>query len=82
MSLHFLTININPEPTMTQKKYSSPIPSSIPDEDVDNDSRTESDPSGTEWSGPENQLGLEPDNQVVGLDKEGEIKHHKTMVIY
>ena len=27
---------------MTQKKYSSPIPSSIPDKDVDNDSRMES----------------------------------------
>ena len=82
MTLHFLTININPEPTTTQKKYSSPIPSSISDKDVDNNSSTESDPSGVKWLGPENQLGLEPDNQVVGLDKEGKIKHHETIVIY
>ena len=67
---------------MIQKSYSSPIPSSIPNKDVDNDSSTESDPSGVEWLGPENQLGLEPDNQVVGLDKEGKIKHHETIVIY
>ena len=33
---------------MTQKKYSSSIPSSIPDKDVDNDSSIESDPSGME----------------------------------
>ena len=58
------------------------IPSSIPEKDVDNDSSTESDPSGVEWPGPENQLGLEPDNQAVGLDKEGKIKHHETIVIY
>ena len=82
MNLHFLTIDINPEPTMTRKKYSSPIPSSIPDKDVDNDSSTESDPSGAEWLGPENQLGLEPDDQAVGLYKEGKIKHHETIVIY
>jgi hypothetical protein len=82
MSLHFLTIDINPEPTMTQKKFSSPVPSSIPDEDVDHDSGTESDPYGAEWSGPENQLGLEPDNQAVGLDKGGKIKHYETIVIY
>ena len=82
MSLHVLTIDINPKPTMTQKKNSSPIPSSIPDEDINNDSSTELDPSGAEWSGPENQLGLEPDDQAVALDKEGKIKHHETIVIY
>ena len=82
MSSNFLTIDINPEPTMTQKKYSSPILSSIPNKDVDNDSSMESDPSSTEWPGPENQLGLEPDDQVVGLDKEGKIEHHETIVIY
>jgi hypothetical protein len=31
MDLHFLTIHVNPEPTMTPN--SSPIPSSIPNED-------------------------------------------------
>jgi hypothetical protein len=67
---------------MTQKKYSSPIPSSIPDKDIDNNSSMESDPSGMEWSGPENQLGLEPNNQAVGLDKGGKIKHYETIVIY
>jgi hypothetical protein len=70
MSLHFPTIYINPEPTMTQNKYSSPIPSSIPGEDVEDHSSTESD---VEWLGPKNQLGLEPHNQTVGLDKEGKI---------
>jgi hypothetical protein len=68
---------------MTQNKYSSPIPSSIPDEDVDNDSGTESNPFDADWLGPENQLGLEPDDdddEAVGLDKKGKmIKHHKTM---
>jgi len=53
---------------MTCNRHSSPIPSSIPNEDVDEDSSTESDPSGAEWSGPENQLGLELDDQAVGLD--------------
>jgi hypothetical protein len=47
---------------MTQKKYSLPIPCSILDKNIDNDSGMELDPSGTEWSGPENQLGLEPNN--------------------
>ena len=73
---------MNPEPTMTQKRYYSPIPSSVPDEDVDNDSKTESDPYGAEWPGPENQLGLEPANQAVDLDEEGKIKHYETTVIY
>ena len=54
---------------MPQNRYPSRIPSSIPNEDVDEDSSTESDVSGAEWSGPENQLGLEPDDQAVGLDK-------------
>jgi hypothetical protein len=57
---------------MAERKGSSPIPSSIPDENVD-DSSMESDPSGAQWSGPENQLGLKPDDQEVGLDKEGKI---------
>jgi len=80
---------------MAQHIYSSPIPSSIPNEDVDEDSSAESDPSGAEWSGPENQLGLElewlgpenqlglePDDQVVGLDKRGDIRHHETTAIH
>jgi hypothetical protein len=85
ISLHSLTININPEPTMIQKKYLSylpAIPSSIPDEDVNNDSSIKLDPSGIEWLGLKNQLGLEPDNQAVGLDTKGKIKHHVTIVIY
>jgi hypothetical protein len=72
MSWHFLTININPEATMAEIKGFSPIPSSIPDENVDNSS-IELDPSGAQWSGPENQLSPEPDDQKVGLDKEGKI---------
>lgn len=79
---YILTIEINPEPTMTQNRYPSRIPSSIPNEDVDEDSSTESDVSGAEWSGPENQLGLEPDDQAVGLDKKGDIRHHETIAIY
>jgi hypothetical protein len=87
MSVHFPTVDINPEPTMTQNRYSSPIPSSISGENVDNHSSTESD---VEWLGPENQLGLgpenqlglEPDDRTVGLDKEGKINHHETNVIY
>jgi hypothetical protein len=75
---------------MTKNRYPLPIPSSIPNEDVDEDSSTESDLSGAEWSGPENQLGLEPDdqlglepdNQAVGLDKRGDIRHHETIAIY
>jgi hypothetical protein len=57
---------------MAERKGSSSIPSSIPDENVD-DSSMELDPSGTQWLGPEDQLGLEPDDQEVGLDKEGKI---------
>ena len=58
---------------MTERKGSSPIPFFIPDKNIDNSSTTELDPSGTQWLGPENQLGLEPDDQEVGLDKEGKI---------
>jgi hypothetical protein len=54
-------MDINPEATMAERKGSSPIPSFIPDENID-DSSMESDPSGAQWSGPENQLSLEPDN--------------------
>ena len=79
MSVHFPTVDINPEPTMTQNRSSSPIPSSISGENIDNHSSTESD---VEWLGPENQLGLEPDDRTVGLDKEGKINHHETNVIY
>jgi hypothetical protein len=67
-------------------RYSSPIPSSVPDDDddiyagkVSETTGVESDPdtSGADWSGPENQLGLEQDDrfdldQAVGLDEEGE----------
>ena len=68
---------------MTQTKYSSYVPSSIPDKDVNNNSGTESDSSAdAEWPGPENQLGLEPYNEAVGLDTKGKIKHHVTIVIY
>jgi hypothetical protein len=57
---------------MAERKGFLPIPSSVPDKNV-NDSSMESDPSGAQWSGPENQLNLEPDDQEVGLDKEGKI---------
>jgi hypothetical protein len=57
---------------MAERKGFLSIPSSVPDENI-NDSSMESDPSGAQWSGPENQLGLEPDDQEVGLDKEGKI---------
>jgi hypothetical protein len=57
---------------MAERKGSSPIPSSVPDENIDNSSM-ELDPSGAQWLGPENQHGLEPDDQEVGLDKEGKI---------
>jgi hypothetical protein len=57
---------------MAERKGSSPIPSSVSDKNV-NDSSMELDPSGAQWSGPENQLSLEPDDQEVGLDKEGRI---------
>jgi hypothetical protein len=50
----------------------------------------ESDSSSVEWWGPENQLGLEPgdqfglrrDDQVVALDKKGEIKHYEAIAKY
>jgi hypothetical protein len=73
---------------MARNRHSSPIPSSIPDEDVNGGAET--DPSGAEWSGPENQLGLEPDDlfgfrrdddQAVGLEKKGEI-NYETIVKY
>ena len=58
---------------MTERKGSSPIPSSIPDENVNDSSIMELDPFGAQWSRPENQLSLEPDDQEVGLDKKGKI---------
>lgn len=68
---------------MTQNRYSSPIPASIPDED--NDDRMESCSLG-----PQNQLGLEQEDQsglrsddnTVALDKKGEIKHHEVIAKY
>jgi hypothetical protein len=64
---------------MPQLQYPSFVPSSIPNEDVNSNSNSsiESDLSGTEWLGPENQLGLEPDDQAEVLDK-GKIKHYET----
>jgi hypothetical protein len=70
---------------MIQKRYlsyPSAIPSSIPDKDVNNDSSTKLNPSGMKWLGPENQLGLEPNDQVIGLDTKGKIEHYITIVIY
>jgi hypothetical protein len=87
----------NSQSTMKQKTYPSSstnikhaarshspdIPTSIHGEDED--SNTESDSSCQEWSGPENQLGLEQDNhssiqqndQINPLDEKGETMHHK-----
>jgi hypothetical protein len=64
---------------MPQLQYPSFIPSSIPNEDINSnsDSSMKSDLSSVEWLGPENQLGLEPDDQAGVLDK-GKIKHHET----
>lgn len=74
---------MNPNSTMVHNTQSSPITSH---KTVFIDSSTESDSASTpEWSGPENQLGLEPeyrfgrqrDNRVnmdLALDKKGEIK--------
>jgi hypothetical protein len=55
--------------------------------DEDNDSVTESDSS---WSGPQNQLGLQPrehidsrrNDEEVALDEEGKNKHHEAIAIY
>jgi hypothetical protein len=69
---------------MAERKGSSPIPSSVPDKNVD-DSSMELDPSGAQWLGPENQLGLEPDDQEVDLEswtKKVRFKHNETIVIY
>ena len=52
---------------MIRNRYSSPIyafsspiiASSVPDENIN--STTELDLSGAEWSGPQNQLGLDPE---------------------
>jgi hypothetical protein len=82
---------------MSRNRYSSPItisddtdsifPNELTDGIVhceDADSSTESDSSGVDWWAPENQLGLEPEQQndpLVALD-EGEIKHHEAMAKY
>ena len=64
---------------------SSPITTFIPIENTD--SSTDLDSFSTEWLWPQNQLGLEPeylsgDDQVVALDKKGEIKYHEVIVKY
>lgn len=70
-------------------RYSSPsIPASISDEV--NDGGMESNSSGTDWPGPENQLGLEQedqfdlrcDDQLVTLDKKGEINRYEAIAKY
>jgi hypothetical protein len=83
--------SIYPEPTMAQNRYSSPTiasddytesseypaPILASDQGTDVDNSTES-----EWWGPENQAGLQSgerfwEDEEVGLDNEGEIKHHE-----
>ena len=64
---------------------SSPITAFIPIENTD--SSTDSDSFSMEWLWPQNQLGLEPeylsgDDQVVALDKKGEIKYHEVIAKY
>lgn len=72
---------------MTQNRNSSPITVSTSDENID--STTESNSSNVEWSGPENQLGLEPEfglqrnawmNVEVALDEKGENKDKEETV--
>ena len=83
-NLLFLTINVNPQPTIIPNidSTSSPIIANkdpiIANEDVS--SCTQSASSGDEW--PENQLGLKlvdqfQNDRVVALDETGEIKHHE-----
>lgn len=61
---------------------SSPIPTSVPDEE------TKSESSNTQWWWPENQLGLDAefnlqyDDQVEALDEKGEIKYHEAIAKY
>jgi hypothetical protein len=64
---------------MPQLQYPSFVPFSIPNEDVDSNrnSSMELDLSSMEWLGPEDQLGLKPDDQAGVLAK-GKIKHHET----
>ena len=59
------------------QSHSPDIPTSIHGEDEDNS--MESDSSFQEWSGPENQLGLEQDDQINPLDEKGETMHHKEL---
>ena len=86
-----------PEPTMIQNRYSSPIPATIPDENMDSSTK-KSNSSGedtdnsteSEWWLPENQLGLkredqfgfQQDDQVIALDEKGKIKHHEAIEKY
>ena len=75
-----------PEPTMVQNRYSSPV-TAFSDEDMY--SSTESDPDSS-WLGPQNQLGLEPEDQFgsrwddeeEALDNKGEIKHYEAIMKY
>jgi hypothetical protein len=89
-----------PEPTMirNRNRFSSPITiisdeDIFADEDVDANSSTESDSSSEKWGWPENQLGLEledqsyfrrddQDDEVVALDENGEIEHHEAIPEY
>jgi len=78
---------------MSLNRYSSPIYSLDLDDDAldeDADSITESD---SDWSGPQNQLGLgsdhlsgrqqdDEDQVVVALNKKGEFKYHEAIVKY
>lgn len=71
---------------MSQNRESSPITVFTSDENID--STTESDSSSLEWSGPENQLGLEPqfglqrNARMVALDKKGENKDKEGTLKY
>ena len=86
MDLHFPTINVNQEPTMTPNESPSPIPASISDKGRDRSSKSDS--SSTQWWWPENQLGLEQEHrfgpQGVALDEKGEIinKHYDEIMKY
>lgn len=80
MGLRFLTIDVNPKSTMIHSIYSSPITSPktvfISDE---TGSVTESDSSVVEWTGPENQLGLEPE-YLFGLEQDDPVEDNRGKV--
>lgn len=63
----------------------SPITAFIRDDNINRSA--ESDTSSMGWLWPENQLGLEPEQQywndeVLALDKKGKIKYQKVFVKY